>query len=296
MDGFTVKSMLQSEGYVQTPDGVRLFFQKLGNNPKTIIIPNAVHMFDSFKHLADHRTVIFFDLRNRGASDSVSDSSKLARGIHHDVDDLEAVRQFFHSDPVDVIGHSYVGLTVILYAMKYPAHVRRVVQIGAIQPNPRTQYPPHLTNADATLAEFMNKLPQLQNERQGDDPKEPCRKFWDLMRTIYVADPADAGKIRWTPCDSPNEVNFMTHWTGNVLPSIHKLELTSSELSKVLAPVLTIHGTKDRQAPYGGGLDWAAMLPNARLLTVEGAAHVPWIEAPERVFGAIETFLDEAEG
>jgi pimeloyl-ACP methyl ester carboxylesterase len=35
-------------------------------------------------------------------------------------------------------------------------------------------------------------------------------------------------------------------------------------------------------------------LPNARLLSVENAAHVPWIEAPELVFGAIRAFLDGA--
>ena len=36
------------------------------------------------------------------------------------------------------------------------------------------------------------------------------------------------------------------------------------------------------------------ILPNARLLTVEEAAHVPWIEAPEQVFGGIDTFLGGA--
>ena len=35
-------------------------------------------------------------------------------------------------------------------------------------------------------------------------------------------------------------------------------------------------------------------MPDARLVTVENAAHVPWIEAPEKVFGSIETFLDGA--
>jgi pimeloyl-ACP methyl ester carboxylesterase len=151
--------MLPSQGYVTTGDGVRLFFQKLGNGPNVAIIPNAVHMFDSFKHLADHRTVIFFDLRNRGNSDSVSDQSKLdqsklTRGIHHDVDDLDAVRRHFGIEKVDVIGHSYVGLTVILYALKYPAHVGRLVQIGPAQPNAGIQYPLHLTGADATLTAF----------------------------------------------------------------------------------------------------------------------------------------------
>jgi pimeloyl-ACP methyl ester carboxylesterase len=276
---------------VTTQDGVRLFFQKLGTGPNAIIIPNAVHMFDSFKHLAANRTVIFFDLRNRGASDSVSDRSKLTQGIHHDVDDLEAVRRHFGIDKVDLIGHSYVGLTVILYAMKYPAHVGRVVQIGPIQPKAGTQYPVHLTGADATLAEFMSKLGQLQKEGKPEDPTEACRKFWAMLRVLQVFNPADADKIHWTPCNHPNEVGFMKHWIENILPSIQGVDV-AADVSNVKAPVLTIHGARDRQAPYGGSREWALMLPNARLVTVENAAHVPWIEAPEKVLGSIETFLD----
>ena len=145
--------MLSNEGYVTASDGVRLFYRKFGSGRNAVIIPNAVHMVDSFKHLTANCTLIFFDLRNRGASDPVSDSLKLKRGVHHDVDDLEAVRQHFGIDRVKVIGHSYVGLTVILYASKYPAHVRRVVQIGPVQPRAATQYPAHLTGADATFAD-----------------------------------------------------------------------------------------------------------------------------------------------
>jgi pimeloyl-ACP methyl ester carboxylesterase len=286
--------MLSNEGYATTSDGVRLFYREFGSAPNVVIIPNAVHMIDSFKHLAANRTLIFFDLRNRGASDSVSDSAKLKRGVHHDVDDLEAVRQHFGMDRVDVIGHSYVGLTVILYEMKYPAHVRRVVQIGPVQPHAATQYPNHLTGADATLADFMSRLAKLQMEPPPEDPREGCRKFWELVRMLYVVNAADAAKIHWSPCDFPNEVGFMKHWIENLLPSIHALDLTPDDISKVEAPVLTIHGTRDRQAPYGSGREWSMILPDARLLTVENAAHVPWIEAPELVFGSIETFLDGA--
>jgi pimeloyl-ACP methyl ester carboxylesterase len=65
-------------------------------------------------------------------------------------------------------------------------------------------------------------------------------------------------------------------------------------LAKVQGPVLTIHGTKDRSAPYGAGREWASVLPNARLLTIDNAAHAPWIEAPGKVLGPIETFLEGA--
>jgi pimeloyl-ACP methyl ester carboxylesterase len=248
-------------------------------------------MFESFKHLGERRTIIFFDCRNRGKSESVSDGSKLAKGIHHDVDDIEGVRRHFEIDQVDLIGHSYVGLTVILYALKYPAHAHRTVQIGPVQPHASTQYPAHLTGADATLAAFLSRLAQPPDPQS--DPVEGCRKFWELIRVLMVADAADAGKIAWTPCDCPNEVNFMKHWIQNIAPSIQALHL-AAEISKVKAPVLTIHGRRDRQSPYGAGREWAMILPDARLVTVDNAAHVPWIEAPERVFGSIATFLDGA--
>jgi pimeloyl-ACP methyl ester carboxylesterase len=60
----------------------------------------------------------------------------------------------------------------------------------------------------------------------------------------------------------------------------------------VQAPVLIVHGDRDRSAPYGGGREWALLFPNARLVTVENAAHAPWIEAPEMAIGSIEAFLD----
>jgi pimeloyl-ACP methyl ester carboxylesterase len=65
-------------------------------------------------------------------------------------------------------------------------------------------------------------------------------------------------------------------------------------------PVLIVHGTKDRSSPYGGGREWARILPNARLLSVENTAHVPWIEAHDKVLDSIQLFLngdwpDEAE-
>jgi pimeloyl-ACP methyl ester carboxylesterase len=113
------------------------------------------------------------------------------------------------------------------------------------------------------------------------------------LKVLMVANAADAGKISWTPFDYPNELNFMRQWMGYVYPSIQKLEFSKAALAGVTVPVLTIHGTRDRQSPYGGGREWASILPNARLLTIEGAAHVPWIESPDLVFGSIRTFLDE---
>jgi pimeloyl-ACP methyl ester carboxylesterase len=285
--------MLPAEGYVTVPDGIRLWFQTVGSGPQVVILPNGFHLLEDFRCLASvGRTLVFYDVRNRGRSDTVTDPAQLARGIHNDVDDLEAVRLHFGLDRVALIGHSYMGLMVILYAMKYPSAVDRIVQIGAMGPYPGKIYPPELTNTDSVLADTLAKLGALHKERAAYDPEEFCRRSWAILRPLYVANPADADKVRWDRCDLPNERAFMRYWTEHLMPSMTSLSLTADALAPVTCPVLTIHGTKDRSVPFGGAQDWTRLLPHAQLLTIEDAGHGPWIEAPEMVFGATDALLD----
>lgn len=284
------------ESYVTTKDGVRLFYQKIGEGPRIVIIPNAVYLFNSFKYLAEDRTVIFYDLRNRGRSDHLTDPEKLNKGIHFDVDDLETIRRHFGSQKVDIIGHSYAGLMVILYTLKHPEGVNRVVQIGAAPLKFDTTYPPHLTAMnnppiyDADKAKVVEEL-----EKRGlKNTKEYCEKWWAVYGALFVVDPRDTDKVYDNYCDCENEWigNFYKHLLENIFPSMRQLKVSWEEIKKISHPVLTIHSRKDRNAPYGSGREWAFNLPNARLVTVENAAHLPWIEAPEIVSEAIKTFLD----
>jgi pimeloyl-ACP methyl ester carboxylesterase len=282
------------EGYALTEDGVRLFFQTVGTGPQTVLIPNGISLVDDFARFANGRTLVFFDVRNRGRSDQVADTSK-QRGVQDDVDDLDAVRRHFDVSRVDLIGHSYVGITVVLYALKYPVHASRVVQIGPMQPHAGSEYPPQLMCRDETFHRVMAALADLEKERQTMDRIEFCRRFWAALNPLYVTNAADVDKLpKWDRYELANEASLRQYMAGVIMPSIQALNLTAAELASVNAPVLTIHGTKDRSAPYGGGRDWALALPSARLLAVEGAGHAPWIESPRLVFDSIETFLNGA--
>jgi proline iminopeptidase len=284
--------MSSSEGYVTVEEGVRLFYEKVGSGGKMLILINGFYYLDDFKYLAESRTIISLDLRNRGRSNYITDSSKLQRGVLNDVEDIDAVRRHFGLNQIDLLAHSYAAKTVLLYAMKYPADVGRVVSIAPMQPDESRKYPPHLTNIDPILHDFFAKAAALQRERQSMDPQEFCGKFWTLLKTIYVADPNHASRIHWDRCGLTTELNLMSYLMQHLLPSIQAATPSATELAAAQMPVLIVHGTKDRSSPYGGGLDWSTMLPNAHLLSLDNVAHAPWLEAPERVFGAIQTFLD----
>ena len=282
--------MSAEEGFVTTGEGLRLFYRKLGTGP-IVLIPNGIYLFDDFRHLADTRTLLFYDVRNRGYSDGVRDEERLTGGVNNDVDDLESVRKHFAIDRLDLIGHSYIALVIALYALKYQGCLRRMILIGPIQPFAGKKYPPHLAGSDGTLDRVLAKIEQLRNQQSSDNPQEQCRKVWDLLRVIHVADEADVDKIKWDRCNLPNELNFRSYWATYILPSIERLALTHKLLKTIDSPTLIVHGAKDRSSPYGGGRDWASSLSNARLLTVECAAHAPWIEAPKIVYESMNTFL-----
>ncbi|MGZ7040142.1 MAG: alpha/beta fold hydrolase, partial [Thermoanaerobaculia bacterium] len=120
---------------------------------------------------------------------------------------------------------------------------------------------------------------------------EFCRRFWSVLRLLYVVDPANAGRINWGRCDLPNELHFRKYWIESILPSMQELRLEQAAIDRATRPVLTIHGRNDRSAPYGGGREWAMRLPDARLVTVYNAGHAPWIEDAAKVFESIEVFL-----
>src|SRR5581483_11562646 len=235
--------MLVNEGYVTTADGVRLFFQKVGDGRSTVVVPNALYLFDDFKHLAAEHTCIFYDLRNRGRSDAVIDEAKLKAGVHNDVQDLEAVRRHFALEKVSVLGHSYVGTVVALYAMEYPDHVGRVVQIGPSAPDMAKQYPPDLTNMDATAAQVFAQLAQMANETGPSDPVEACNRLWSVLRPLYVVDRADVRKIsRMGFCELANERNGMRYFQSTIMPTLQSLNIGARDYARATLPVLIIHG------------------------------------------------------
>src|SRR6185436_14768088 len=215
------RTMETREGWVTTGGGPQLFFQEMGAGSgdgvaPTLVVPNGWYLLEELAPLAAKRRIVVYDPCHRGRSDAVEDAAQLARGVNGDVDDIERVRRHFELERFDLLGHSYVGTVVALYAMAHAERVRRLVQLGPMEPFPGKQYPPHLTGAtaDDVLREVFARIAELQAASEPADPVERCRGFWSELRRIYVTDPADAGRADWGRCELPNERNMMRYWMG----------------------------------------------------------------------------------
>jgi pimeloyl-ACP methyl ester carboxylesterase len=235
--------------------------------------------------------VVAFDARNRGRSDRVTDEARLAGPLDLEVQDIDAVRRHFGAEEVDLLGHSYVGLVVILYTMRFPARVGRVIQIGPAGPDGSATYPIERLDDIAVRQEVLERVAGFGAHAPAD-AEARCHALWDVLRPLYVVDPADVSKLDgFDRCSLDTERQAFQFVTTRLMPALSSLTLRAPDLAAVRGPVLTIHGRRDRSAPYAGGREWARLLPNARLVSVEDAGHMPWIESADEVLGAAATFL-----
>jgi pimeloyl-ACP methyl ester carboxylesterase len=284
------------EGYVPTEDGTRLFYQKVGSGSQVVILPLRFYTFEAFRQLGDQYTVIAYDTRGRGRSDPIPDDQKAGKlSIQHDVADVERVRQHFNVKKASLIGYSYLGLMVVMYAIDHPDAVERLVQLGPVPIKFGTQYPDNLVNKDEPGdPQLRQELRRLRSEENYHvtHPKEYCEKEWIYTRVGLVGNPANVDKISAKPCEMPNEypINLVKHFESS-FASVQKLEIPKEKIATVKVPVLTIHGIKDRNAPYGAGREWALTLPNARLLTIKDGAHQSFDEFSDIVLPAVRQFL-----
>ncbi len=271
------------EGFIATPDGVKLHYRKVGQGQPTIIAPLEFILWDPLAKLGTG-TLIAYDIRGRGRS-SMTDTIS----IYEDAKDLETVRAFFNVDRFIPVGFSYLGMMVALYAREHPARIEKMIQLAPLA----------MTPAERGFAKDNGGVPEeLAAKRKemldaGAMEKQP-REFCEIDSKVFayylVGDPSRVDRIQ-AHCDLENEWPVNTQRTFAKLMSGPTISLEPKDVAMITAPVLVIHGTKDRNAPYAGGVTWSKSLPNAKLVTVEGAAHAVLWEEPEKVLGAIREFV-----
>jgi proline iminopeptidase len=281
------------ELYVTTPDGVRLYVRVTGQGPDTVVVPGAAWLARDLGPLAARHTLIFFDPRGRGASDALDDLTRL--GIEYQVRDIDVIRNHFGLERISLIGWSYLGAVVALYAADHPDRVTRVVQVGPMPP----------TTELAAIADQRGSPPDSADrafvtdlERSGEADRDPvgfCREY--MMRIMIrpmMGRPEAASTARIDPCLYWNEwPSQLTRTIPHVIPAQWDYR---DRATRVTAPVLTIHGTDDPNAAVEGGRAWVDLLPNARLVELEGVGHAPWLEAPELFFAEVDAFLRADRG
>ncbi|HEX2080124.1 MAG TPA: alpha/beta hydrolase [Longimicrobium sp.] len=287
-----------AEGYLPGADGLQLHYRVYGSGPDTVVVlaggpalPMS-YLDRDLAPLAHGRTVIYYDARNAGFSQVVTDPALLAMDRH--VADLEAVRQFFGIGQLQLVGHSWGAMVAPFYAAAHPQNVERMV---LVTPGPiETQYDA-LFEAERqarTAPEILQQqfaLFGLLASGQAPDPVATCEELFSLWFPAYFHDPANAANMRGRYCDmTPQAANLLIFSLFAGRASLGQTWDLAPMLAGIQTPALVIHGAGDA-IPLASTAGYAEALPSGELLVIEGAGHFPWLEEPVDFFTAVNTFL-----
>jgi len=294
--GAGTPAVASSEGHIDAGNGVRLFYRARGAGPDTLVVIHGGpgftmdYFLDDLTPLARNRVLVFYDQRGIGGSTLVSDSLALTGERY--AEDLEALRKHFGMAKVNVLGHSWGAGVVALYAQRHPGRIGRVLLVGAM---PLTQGA--LVKAFGAMAAARDSastagMAAAYAAREADPGSYgPCREYYVLWFTPFFGDPAAMQRSKGDFCDGTPESrrNKMTAVDRYTFPSLGAWDWRAAART-IASPALVIHGTED-PLPLDGAREWAALMPDARLIVLPGIGHFAYLEAPEQFFAAADAFL-----
>lgn len=284
------------EVYVLAPDSVRLFTQIVGSGADTLIVlhggPGFTHDYlaADLEPLATRHTLIHYDQRGAGRSTLVQDSAALDAARF--VDDVETIRAHFGLTRPTLLGHSWgVGIAA-LYARQYPTRVAQLILVDGVPLRFVDLVAGFETMArarDSTELQAMDRW--MATRRAHPEDAAACHAYYRLWFRPFFADSAALSRTRGDFCDGTPESR------RNKLEAVDRYTMASlgswdwrSTMPAISARTLVVHGTLD-PIPHATAEEWVRTLPNARLLTLDGIGHFPYLEAPDQFFPAIEAFL-----
>lgn len=259
-------------------NGVELYYEVHGAGEPLLLImglgANAANWHAQVPVLSREFQVVAFDNRGAGRSEKPAE----AYSIHQMADDAAALMDQLGIQSAHVFGMSMGGMIAQELILHHPMRVRSLVLGGTMAGGPTSVRPEASTiHAFVTLA----SLPPAQALEVG-------------LSLLYSEEFIAANK----PALVKRAIEF-----SHLMAPPHALQKQAmavlgfnahSRLHHVQAPTLILHGTADKIVPYANSAILLDRVPDARLLTYEGAGHGLLVERADEVNAAALDFLRES--
>lgn len=278
-------------------DGAQIWYQSMGSGTPVVAVhggPGLDHSYllPGLLPLSRTHRLIVYDQRGLGSSPTVLDSTSIT--MTRFLDDIDAIRrQVAGVEKVTLLAHSWGVIPAMLYAMRWPERVEKLILMSPVEPGQR--FSEETTAAQEARrspedAALVDSIAASTAFREGDPPAVN-RLFFHVFRGTF-ADPSVADSL-FRPSFSER-----TARQGRVVASILMTPIAGLDfwdrLSSLRMPVLILHGEED-PIPVQMVRELADAFHDARLVPIAGAGHFPYIEKPDETFASIREFLTEGD-
>lgn len=246
--------------------GTRVFCQRKGRGEPLLVLhgeDGASQWRPLYDRLAERFDVMAPDHPGFGRSELPHWLESIRDLVYHYLDVLEALGL----DQVHIMGEGFGGWLAAELAVGHDDRLRKLVLIDPFGIKPRElQLPDLFAMNREQLAATTFQDPRLAGEYAGQQPPRE-----ELERQLQ--DKATLSRIGWNPY-------------------LHNPQLPQW-LHRVRAPTLLVWGRQDQLIPPEAAQLWLEGLPNARLVVIEEAGHLPQVERTDEVFRAVGDFLTQ---
>lgn len=251
--------------------------------------PGAHHdyLLPQMLRLATGHELVLYDQRGGGRS-RVEAKDQIGWQAH--VDDLAHVaRELLADAPLSIIGYSWGALLALLYAVEAARRPQlpQVLRLVLIDPAALARPYREAFEAEFARRQRSEALREMREDLTASglreqDPEAYRQRQFELGVAGYFARPEAARQL------TPFRVTARTQQA--VWDSLGDFDLIP-QLGSLHVRAFFVHGRHD-PIPLDSS-EQAARAMRARLLVLEASGHVPYVEQPDALFGAIEQFLEE---
>jgi len=257
-------------------DGRRIAYATVGEGPPLVFpawwVSNIAEDWksDTFRRFVEtfarERCVIRYDRLGCGLSQRERPRDTMS--VDYETDLLAALVDELDLDRISLFGSSCGGPTAITYTVRNPARVERLVLYGT-----------YANGGDLGSKDMRRATVEL------------VRTHWGLgsrmLADLFVPS-ADAE-------DRDSFAAFQRH-SADAATAAGLMELiwdtdVSEHATRLDVPALVVHRRGDRAIRFKAGERLAALVPDASLVELDGAAHPPWYGDVDDLARAVAPFL-----
>jgi len=266
----------QQIGFCTSPDGGRIAYATVGKGPALVMPATWLSQLQLswqdpearrfFEELALHHTFVRYDQRGSG----LSDRNRTDFTIEAELRDLETVIDHLKLKRLALVGISVGGPIAVAYVARHPRRVSHLILYGT-----------YARGEAITTKELKTALISLVGAHWGLGSKTLADLFF--------------------PGASPATVELFTNYqrecatpemAAKLLDLVYRANVVQL-LPNLRVPTLVVHRQQEQAMPFRLGRELASLIPNARLVPLEGRDHLPYLGDSESVLHAIAEFLGD---
>jgi pimeloyl-ACP methyl ester carboxylesterase len=180
---------------------------------------------------------------------------------------LDVLAELSGGRPVHLVGASLGGWLAAEIAVRDTSNIRSLIQIG----------PAGVRKKDAAIGDPFIRSPEVSAEGMFAD-RDRARELRrpidsDEQIDVHLKNSIGLARLGWQPRLASAELQRWLH--------------------RIRVPTCLLWGSADRIMPIEHSQVWLESLDDVRLEIIDGAGHLPHIEAPEKTASVIASFIRE---